>query len=171
MKNSAHENLMDVRKSNKPMKKPSCLENFTPFVLLIGLGTHALFEGLALGLNNEMNNVEMFALAIILHKGAAGMSLGISMSKAFPNDKRFCTWMLISFALFTPIGVTLGIILGKESKLTEIVFSCLAGGTFLYIALSEVIVEEFSISSHRFLKLFFFIVGIAIITSLNFLEG
>lgn len=34
----------------KPIKKPTCLENMTPFVLLIGLGTHAIFEGLALGL-------------------------------------------------------------------------------------------------------------------------
>ena len=35
---------------HKDIVKPKCVMNFTPFVLLIGLGTHAIFEGLALGL-------------------------------------------------------------------------------------------------------------------------
>ena len=30
---------------------------FTPFVLLIGLGTHALFEGLALGMTSDYNSL------------------------------------------------------------------------------------------------------------------
>ena len=117
-----------------------------------------------------MKNVEIFALAIVMHKGAAGMSLGISMAKTFPDEKRFVTTMICLFGVFTPIGVTLGILLGGSSEMVEMVFSCLAGGSFLYISCSEVIVEEFSISEHRFLKLFFFIIGIAIIASLNFLD-
>ena len=50
-------------------------------------------------------------------------------------------------------------------------FSCLSGGTFLYIACSEVIVEEFSIAENRHLKLVFFIIGIVGLGALNFLEG
>jgi zinc transporter ZupT len=57
----------------------------TPFILMIGLGIHSIFEGLAVGINDEMNNLYVFSLAIILHKGAAGMSLGISLSKTFPG--------------------------------------------------------------------------------------
>jgi len=167
---STHSHSKSTHSQHKPMKKPSCLSNFTPFVLLIGLGTHAIFEGLALGLNKEMKNVEIFALAIIMHKGAAGMSLGISMATTFPDERRFVTTMIIVFGLFTPIGVSLGIALGKSSELVEMVFACLAGGSFLYISCSEVIVEEFSVSEFRFLKLLFFIIGIGIISSLNFLD-
>ncbi len=137
---------------------------------MVGLGTHAIFEGIALGVSDDLKEVEIFALAIILHKGAAGMSLGISMAKAFPNEKRFVTLMLFLFACFTPIGVIIGIIAAGSSDLAEVIFGCLAAGTFLYISCSEVIVEEFSISSHRFLKLFFFIGGIGLISSLHFLE-
>ena len=36
------------------VRKPRCLVNMTPFVLLIGLGTHAIFEGLALGLQDDL---------------------------------------------------------------------------------------------------------------------
>ena len=117
----------------------------TPFVLMIGLGAHAIFEGIALGLNDEMEKVEILCLAIILHKGAAGMSLGISMAKVFPDRENFVVGLLVLFAFFTPVGVVLGMILSSGSEITEIVFSCLAGGSFLYIACSEVIVEEFAI--------------------------
>jgi zinc transporter ZupT len=46
----------------------------------------------------------------------------------------------------------------------------LAAGTFLYIACSEVIVEEFSIPQFRFLKIFFYLVGIACIALLKILD-
>ena len=83
----------------------------TPFVLLIGLGTHAIFEGLALGLSSKSAEVLLFAIAILMHKGAAGMSLGISMAKTFPGEDNFVIGMIILFAIFTPIGVGLGMIL------------------------------------------------------------
>lgn len=150
--------------------KNSCANNFTPFVLLIGLGTHAVFEGLALGLQEKVDKAFIFAVAIALHKGAAGMSLGISMAKTFPEDKTFVAVMMTMFACFSPFGVILGLLLGDTNEMVEVVFSCLAGGTFMYIAMSEVIVEEFSIPKYKYTKLLFFILGIGVITSLHFLE-
>jgi zinc transporter 1/2/3 len=152
-------------------KKPSWVENMTPFVLMIGLGVHATFEGLALGMSKDFDSTLLFAIAIVLHKGAAGMSLGISMGKTFPGQDSFVIKLLFLFAMFTPVGVALGWVLNSSSELTEIIFSCLAAGSFLYIACSEVIVEEFSISQHRFLKLFAFLIGISIITCLKFVEA
>ena len=143
----------------------------TPFVLLIGLGTHALFEGIALGLTKDLKDVVLFTAAILMHKGAAGMSLGISMAKTFPDNERFVITMILLFAIFTPIGVILGMILENGSDMIELIFGCLAGGTFLYISISEVIVEEFAISSNRFVKLLFFMLGIGCIASLVLLEA
>ena len=78
--------------------------------------------------------------------------------------------MICLFAIFTPLGVGLGMLLKNlSSDLIELIFACLAAGSFLYIACSEVIVEEFSISDYRFLKLFFFVIGIAIISSLAYI--
>ena len=98
------------------------------------------------------------------------MSLGISMAKVFPDRQNFVIMLLVLFAAFTPIGVILGMILSEGSEMTEIVFSSLAAGSFLYIACSEVIVEEFAIPQYRVTKLFFFLVGIMCISSLLFLE-
>ena len=80
--------------------------------------------------------------------------------------------MMILFATFTPIGILLGwIIAAGEHPLLEIVFNCLAAGTFLYIACSEIIVEEFSTGGRKFMKLCVYLVGIGIIASLLFLES
>lgn len=142
----------------------------TPLILLMGLGVHSIFEGLALGIEIDFGKVELYALAIVLHKGAAGMSLGISMAQTFPGQDKFVATLLFMFALFTPLGVMIGWVAQNSSDLTEMIFNCLAAGTFLYIACSEVIIEEFSIPQFRLLKLFFYLVGIACISLLKFLD-
>lgn len=144
----------------------------TPFVLMIGLGIHATFEGLSLGLSTNFSSTAIFALAICLHKGAAGMSLGISMQRTFPGQDNFVIGMMTMFACFTPLGVIIGwCIAGSGNELLEILFSCLAAGTFIYIACSEIIVEEFSGGGKKYLKLLVYLIGITIITSLLFLNA
>ena len=83
----------------------------TPFVILIGLGVHAIFEGLSLGMSKDTKSTLIFAIAIVMHKGAAGMSLGISLAKTFPGEDAFITKMLVLFAIFTPAGVIMGWVL------------------------------------------------------------
>lgn len=61
-------------------------------------------------------------------------------------------------------------LLANAAEIYEVIFSSIAAGSFVYIACSEVVVEEFSIPGNRYWKLFFFILGASIITSLWFLE-
>ena len=143
----------------------------TPFVLLIGLGTHSVFEGIALGTEQDPGDSAIFALAIFLHKGTAAMSLGISLARTFPDRDWFVVGLLATFAAFTPLGVLFGMIVQGGDPMLEIVFSSLAAGTFLYIACSEVIVEEFSMPDGKCLKLCVFILGIGFISLLTRLEG
>ena len=154
----------------KYFKKPNACLNHSPFVLLIGLGTHSLFEGIALGISRDMDKTVLFIIAIFMHKGAAGMSLGISIAKAFPNRNTFNMKLLAIFSIFTPLGILIGLGLNDSSEMVEIFFSCLAAGTFLYIACSEVIVDEFSQPHNKKIKLLFFIIGIGLITCLKFLD-
>jgi len=54
----------------------------------------------------------------------------------------------------------------------EVIFNSFAGGTFIYIAASEVIVEEFSMPGRKkWLQMIMFLLGASIITSLWLLEG
>lgn len=118
--------------------------SLTPIVLMLALSTHAVFEGLAVGLENNKSNLWTLVLAISCHKWAEGLCLGISMSKQFHNQDRLVFILMSIFALATPLGVGLGMILSGEGALINIIFTSMAGGTFLYISASEVVVEEFS---------------------------
>ena len=66
---------------------------------------------------------------------------------------------LFSFA--TPLGIIFGMLLLMHSDgIVEGIFGALACGTFVYIATSEIIVEEFSISSHKSIKYASYLVGV-----------
>lgn len=151
-------------------KGKKCTCNLTPVVLMIALSTHAIFEGIATGLASNLENLWTFVIAICLHKWAEAMSLGISMSKNFKDEKRTMYVLLAIFSFATPLGVIIGMLVSGSSELTDIIFSSLAGGSFIYISCSEVIVEEFSTPDYKWLKMIFFVLGAGMITSLNFLE-
>ena len=110
-------------------------------------------------------------IAIALHKWAASMSLGISMWKTFGDNFKLLFSLIFIFSLATPVGIALGILIGEAPPIWDVVFSCLAGGTFIYIACSEVIVEEFSLPGNKWWKLLAFLLGAALITSLHFIKG
>jgi len=147
--------------------------NLQSFVLLIALSTHAMFEGIALGLTGDLASTINIMLALVIHKSAASMSLGISIFKNFSNeDQGKGMLLLIIFALATPLGIAAGLIMLGSNEMVEVVFSSFAGGTFVYIAASEVIVEEFSIPGRsKWLQMFTFLLGATLITCMWFLEG
>lgn len=147
--------------------------NLQSFVLLIALSTHAIFEGIALGLTKDLAASMNIMFALIIHKTAASMSLGISISKNFQEeDTNKGLMLLFCFALATPIGIAIGLLLQDTNNMVEIVFSSFAGGTFIYIAASEVIVEEFSIPGRKkWLQMIMFLLGATLITCMWFLEG
>lgn len=150
-------------------KKKSC--NCTPFVLMIALSVHATFEGIALGLQPKMKDTLSIVAAIVIHKGAASSALGISLVKTFPDDFKLVRQLVTLFAFATPLGVAIGILAASAGEIVDIVMSSLAAGTFIYIACTEIIVAEFSVGGNRALKLFAFILGACIISSLSFIPG
>ena len=137
---------------------------------MIALSVHSCFEGLAAGLQMNFQQELYIILAIVIHKGAAASALGIALVKSFPNDFKLCRILVSVFACATPLGVGIGMALVGTDEIYEIIFNSLAAGTFVYIAASEIIVEEFSIPGYRWLKLFSFLFGALIITLLWFLE-
>jgi len=110
-------------------------------------------------------------LAIFIHKGAAASALGISLVKAFPNDFSMVRWLLFTFSISTPLGITIGILASGAGEIIDVIFSSLAAGTFVYIGCTEIVVSEFSVPGHRWWKLLFFLFGAAIIICLFFIPG
>ena len=144
-------------------------------MLVLALSMHAVFEGIALGLTKDFSATLNIMLALLCHKVAASMSLGSSITKNFieNDEKRKGIFLLVIFAVATPAGIMIGLILHEMGTvMIEVFFNSFAGGTFIYIAASEVIVEEFSMPGrYKWVQYFAFLCGIAIITALWLLEG
>ena len=76
------------KKIIKSEEQKTCCEGFnmTSFVLLIALSTHAIFEGIALGLTEAFAPSLNIMIGLSIHKIAGSMSLGISFAKNFENE-------------------------------------------------------------------------------------
>ena len=66
-----------------------------------------------------------------MHKGAAASSLGISLVKTNPNNFKLARWLIFTFAMATPVGTALGMMVAKAGDVYCIIFSSLAAGTFI----------------------------------------
>ena len=137
---------------------------------MVALSVHSFFEGLALGLCKSFSSVLSLLLAIFIHKGIAGMALGISLVKTFPDNITLCKWLVFSFAISSPIGISIGMMIQNSNDIVQVIFTCLAAGTFVYIGCSEIIVQEFSVPGLRIVKLLAYLLGALIIILLWFAE-
>ncbi len=124
-----------------------------PYVLLVVLSIHSATAGVALGLQSEAVTSLLVIVAILCHKGSAGFALVVSMVAAGAERRRLWTVLAI-FAAMTPLGIALGTIAsglleGPTAVLFEGSFSALAAGTFIYIAILDVINAEMSSADDR----------------------
>ena len=125
---------------------------------------------MALGIQSDYKNTISLMLAIAAHKWAASLTLGISMVKAGVQKKQLLI-MIFIFAMIGPVGVALGMILNEVANdVVQGIFLAITVGTFIYIACTEVLVEEFESPDHKQLKFLMFMVGGIFIAGLSLLE-
>ena len=142
-----------------------------PYVLLFALGFHGFFEGMALGIQQEVKDTLFLSLAIAAHKWAASLTLGISVIKSYIKLKQLFIIILI-FVLIGPVGIAFGLILRATcNEVIESVFLAISVGTFLYIACTEVLVEEFENNEYKYVKFLMFIIGGIFTAGLSLLEA
>ena len=107
------------------------------------MGIHGTLAGLVLGVADEMDTIVTIIIAILLHKWAESMSVGIGITKS--NIKMWMTILLIAvFSLATPLGIGIGLIFSDGNDYVKAFFNAISAGTFLYISAVEVFSEEFA---------------------------
>ncbi|EGR31297.1 zip zinc transporter family protein, putative [Ichthyophthirius multifiliis] len=158
-----------VEKIHQEIKKQDSQKNLKPYILQVAFGIHATLEGLAIGLENNWIKCLILVAAVLCHKWAEGITIGLSFKKA-NIDLKVASIMIIIQAVMNPIGVGIGWSLSNSGSLVMGIFMSISVGTFLYIATLEVLVEEFSDKRFRFEKFVFFLIAIGFVSSLWFLE-
>ena len=111
------------------------------YTLFIVLSLHSLLAGMALGVEAHSVQATAILIAILAHKGSAAFALGL-------RTDSYGYWRrMLAFSLMTPLGVAGGsaliLTLQNDSEaLFEAVFDAVAAGTFLYVALGEILPSE-----------------------------
>lgn len=129
---------------------------FYPLVLSLVLSVHSIIAGISLGLEATLLSATAIFIAIIAHKGAAAFALGVSLKEG--NFTTYHYVIIIGFfAIMTPLGLGLGVAFSSNlsnntSAGFEALFDALAAGTFLYIAVVDIMEEVFKKPSYRWIK-------------------
>ena len=80
--------------------------------------------------------------------------------------------MILIFGLIGPVGIAFGMILkATANEVVEGIFLAISVGTFLYIACTEVLVEEFENADNKYWKFFAFMVGGVFTAGLSLIEA
>ncbi|XP_072027866.1 LOW QUALITY PROTEIN: zinc transporter ZIP3-like [Amphiura filiformis] len=142
------------------------------FILLFALSIHSIFEGMALGLQDELKNTLYLLLAMILHEGLAAFALGASLLK---NSVRFSLYILygIAFSSMIPCGTLIGIAIhtskGIVADTVSAIMQALAAGIFIFVTFFEILNHEFDKTEDRLLKICCALGGFVVLAALEIL--
>jgi len=155
-----------------PYTKSSLRDFFT----VLALSFHAVFEGLAVGLETESKDVWLLFAAVATHKYVISFCVGLELCNARTRLLIYSAYMIV-FAIMSPIGVGIGIIItsnsgqGSEYFLAVAILQALAGGTIIYVVVFEVLERERSKNVSGLAQLFFVILGFCVLMAVEILAG
>ena len=127
-----------------------------PYVLLLVLSVHSVIAGVSLGLERDMAATVVLFIALIAHKGAAAFALGVGLRNS-GTEVATHKKLVAFFSSMTPLGCCLGTVFARSATGDtidhfEAVFDALAAGTFLYVAILDIIAESFESRRDRLKK-------------------
>lgn len=141
--------------------------------LVFALCTHSIFEGLALGLQEEGDKVVSLFLGVAIHETLVAVALGVSMARSSLPLKD-AVKMAVTVSLMIPLGISIG--LGIESaqntasSITSLLLQGVAAGTFLFITFFEILAKELEDKNNRLLKVLCLVLGYAALAGLVVLK-
>jgi solute carrier family 39 (zinc transporter), member 1/2/3 len=137
-----------------------------PYVLALVLSVHSLIAGMALGAESQLATSVALFIAIIAHKGVAAFALGVSLERGAVRRSR-SIGIVTLFSVMTPLGILAGaglgaLLSGAAEHWFEGTFDALAAGTFLYVAVVDIIGGEFSLRKDLWAKFMMVLTGLAL---------
>lgn len=156
---------LEITKGDKTAKN-----KLNSYILMVALSFHTAFECLALGIQGDVNAAIILVIALVIHKWAEALTVGIAFIKGKLSTVAYYVLMVI-FCALGPIGGVVGFFLTDNvNELVQGILISVSVGTFLYISCSEVISEEFDNKEHKYFKFFVFIIGGFCAFALNLFE-
>ena len=111
---------------------------------------HSVLIGMTLGVQPEYGTVASLFTVLSFHQFFEGMALGASLMDANIQSRLHLSIMVMIFVLTTPIGIVVGILISSTynpdsptSKGVEGTFDALSSGVLIYMALVDLIADDF----------------------------
>lgn len=149
---------------------PSSHSVLRTFILVLSLSLHSVFEGMAIGLQQDVQALVQVLVAVAIHKCILAFTLGLNLR---PSRLRKCSVVAsaLVFSAMAPLGIGGSLLLqggGHASVLASGILQGISCGTFVYVTFFEVLPHEMNIAENRVGKLLSLMLGVAIITVLLF---
>ncbi|XP_014476930.1 PREDICTED: zinc transporter ZIP3 [Dinoponera quadriceps] len=113
--------------------------------LALALTVHAVLEGLAIGLQTQIAEVLLLTGAVASHKFVVGFCLGLELTGVSKSVAKLI-FAIFLFAGGSVLGIGIGMLTFQVdtdwSKVALPILQGLAGGTLLYVTVSEVLPRE-----------------------------
>jgi len=147
------------------------------FFVVLALTFHAILEGIAVGLEPEVNDVWLLFSAVATHKYVMSFCVGLELYMAKTRLAIHLAYLFV-FSAMSPIGIGIGLavienITHETSSyyLSVAVLQALASGTILYVVVFEILERERSKSISGLVQLCFVIFGFAVLLTVELLAG
>uniref|UniRef100_H3CBE9 Zinc transporter ZIP3 n=1 Tax=Tetraodon nigroviridis TaxID=99883 RepID=H3CBE9_TETNG len=141
--------------------------------LVLALSAHSVFEGVALGLQEDGAKLASLLLGVAIHETLAAVALGVSVSKACVGMRQAAR-LAVALSLMIPLGAALGMLVQSAQTLAATVASLLlqglAAGTFLFVTFFEILCRELEDKQDRLLKVLFLVLGYSTLALLVFIR-
>jgi len=161
-----HEHLIAIATGGSIMK----------YMLVFILSLHSFISGVAMGIQQDGQQVLIVFSATAAHKWIEAFALGVSILRLGSVDVLSLVKSVSIYAVMTPAGVLVGALLefflsGEAADVTTAACTAFASGFFIYVALIDIMMEEFSEARYhnKYLKFLLLLVGFCLNASLVFL--
>ncbi|XP_054933014.1 zinc transporter ZIP1-like [Dermacentor andersoni] len=148
---------------------PNSHSSLRSIVLVLSLSLHSIFEGIAIGLQPNVQLLLQILVAVSIHKSILAVTLGINLAHSRLGRCSIFTSAL-TFSLMAPLGMVFAILIMQadtgEAALLNGILQGLACGTFLYVTFFEVLPHEMSHTHNRLPKVLSMVLGVGTITML-----
>jgi len=143
--------------------------------LTLVLSVHTMIAGIAMGVCTDTDCLWGIYIGVMSHLWVVALALGISIHRS-KVKLRIHVGVAFFWSSMLPIGLIMGSVLVmflSDNWLLFIqgFFVTLAAGTFIYVAVVDVILQEFTSLDYRYFKFFLLVVGFVFMGILLLLFG
>ena len=153
------------KKARTAPAKHAGKHRFSPHMLAIAFSAHSIIIGIALGTEDTLRRAVSLLIAILVYKISAVFALEVNLHRYRLLKGKLGKFNVL-FLCMTPLGILMGstltaVLTGTAEQLITTTFDALAAGTFLYIALVDIIDVEFTRAKDKWFKFILVVFGFA----------